>query len=125
MQPIIQKYNIAPTLLLNGSYEYSYSYPAFSFLAYVWMPLLGISSFYAFVFVVILISIIVAYVIYSKYSKFLLPLFVWLVTTYIFVGVANAYLSVAFFVFLAYEFRDKRIIPGVLLGLAISTIIEI
>ncbi|MGC8729870.1 MAG: hypothetical protein ACP5RP_00580 [Candidatus Micrarchaeia archaeon] len=121
MQPIIQKYNIAPTLLLNGSYEYRYSYPALSFLAYIWMPLLGISSFYAFVFVVILISIIAAYTVYSKYGRSLLPLFVWLVATYIFVGVANTYLSIAFFVFLAYEFRNKKIIPGVLLGLAIST----
>ncbi len=125
MQPILQQRNIYPTVQLNGTFEYAYDYPALSFLPYVFLPLLGITNFFAFIIIVIFLSIIAAFLVYYKsgYNKFvLIPIAVWLFATYTLVGTMNQYLSVSVLFLIAYLERKNVVLSGILLGLAASII---
>ncbi|MDE1870770.1 MAG: hypothetical protein KGI06_00835 [Candidatus Micrarchaeota archaeon] len=125
MQPILQQRNIFPTVQLNGTFEYAYDYPAFSFLPYLFMPILGISNFFAFIIILIFLSVLMGYVIYrrSGYNKLaLIPIGVWLMITYTLVGTVNQYLAVSVLFLLAYLERKRAIVSGILIGLSASIV---
>ncbi|MFI5412435.1 MAG: hypothetical protein ACHQX1_00925 [Candidatus Micrarchaeales archaeon] len=125
MKPILQKNNIFPTVQLSGSFEYAYDYPALSFLPYIFMPIFGISSFFVFIFIVLVLSVFAAYIIYkgSGYNRLvLIPLGAWLFVTYTLVGTMNQYLSVSVLFLIAYMERKRFVLSGVLLGLSASVI---
>lgn len=124
MQPILQQYGIWPTVQLNGTYEYAYSYPAFSFLAFLPIPILGITSFFSFIAMLIFIAVAASFAVYrgsGNKNQVLLPVAAWLVATYAFVAVISPYLAIVAFLLIAYAFRHRPIVFGSLLGLAAST----
>jgi len=124
MQPIISQRGIVPSLLVNGTYEYAYDYPALSFLAYVPITALGITNFFSFIFVLVFLSIVAAFAVYqsSGFSKkALLPAAAWLGLSYSLVSVSNTYLAVSVFLLFAYLYRKKSLLAGAFLGLAAST----
>lgn len=125
MAPILSQRNIFPTVQMNGTYEYAYDYPALSFLAWLPIPLLGITSFFSFVWLIILFSVASCFLLYYKSGQakaLLIPIGGWLVLTYTLVGVATQYLAVPVLLLMAYCYRSKPIISGVLIGLASSAI---
>lgn len=129
MQPIIAKYNTTPTILLNGSYEYRYDYPALSFLPVLPLPLIidysQLHSFLSFVAIVVFLSVISAFIIYKKSNynnSVLVPLAVWLLATYLLVATIDHYLAVALFLLIAYLERKNVVLSSIFLGLAASTI---
>ena len=125
MQPILDQRHILPTLQLDGTYEYAYSYPALSFLLFLPIPLLGITSFYSFIAIVVALCVFVSYFLYYKsgFNKTLfLPLGVWLLFSFVLVGATTHYIALAVFVLLAYFERKNALLSGVFLGLAASTI---
>ncbi|MDE1871070.1 MAG: hypothetical protein KGI06_02410 [Candidatus Micrarchaeota archaeon] len=125
MLPILSAHNITPTYLLNGSVETAYDYPAFSFLPVLFMGLFDLRNFIGFVGIVAFITIAVAFIIYRKanYSRMaLLPVAVWLLVTYIFLGTIDQYIAVAFFLLIAYTERRNIMLSGIFMGLAASTI---
>jgi uncharacterized membrane protein len=124
MQPILHQYNIFPTVQLDGTYEYAYSYPAFSFLPFVFIPLLGITSLMSLIAVLIFISVAASFAIYYKsgFNRLSLVLIAgWLFATYSLVGVVATYLSVSLLLLLAYLYRERSHLSGFLGGLAAST----
>ncbi len=124
MAPILNARHISPTVLLNGTYEYAYSYPAFSFMAFAFVPMLGVTSFFSFIIILVLLAVVAAYWSYSE-SGFrrllLLPLGIWLLATYTLVGVTSQYLAVSILFFLAYMKRKRPYLSGALAGLAAAT----
>ncbi|MDE1825906.1 MAG: hypothetical protein KGH61_05345 [Candidatus Micrarchaeota archaeon] len=125
MEPILAQRGIFPTVQLNGTYEFRYDYPALSFLAYLPIPLLGITSFFSFIFLVVLFTIIASYIVYCKSSgekRILIPLAVWIVVSYALIGVATQYLAVSILLLLAYLYRSRPLVSGLALGLSASTI---
>jgi uncharacterized membrane protein len=125
MQPILQQRNIFPTVQLNGTFEYKYDYPAFSFLPYVFMPLFNMSNFFTFILIVTFLTVFVAYFIYYKsgFNKLvLIPIGVWFFITYTLVGTSNQYLAVSVLFLIAYVERRRFLLSGVLLGLSASII---
>ncbi len=125
MQPIMAEYNITPTLLLNGSSEYKYNYPALSFISTIFMPLTGQYSPNSFIIIVTLMTAFAAFFIYykSKYNKIaLIPIAVWIFATYIGIGTIDQYLAVAVFLLVAYTERKNLMLSSIFLGLAASTI---
>ncbi len=124
MQPIIAQLGVTPTVEINGSYEYAYSYPALSFLPFVLLPLLGITSFYSFVFVAVLLAAAASVFIYYKsgYSNaVLLPIAAWSFASYMLIGVVSPLLAVSVLMLLAYLYRSKAAASGIFMGLAAST----
>ncbi|MGI0141423.1 MAG: hypothetical protein ACREBF_02100 [Candidatus Micrarchaeales archaeon] len=125
MLPILNQYHVQPTVLLNGGYELSYDYPALSFLAFIFLPLLGITNLLSFTYLTILFTVIAAFVLYRKSENnknLLIPLAGWFIATYALVGVASQYLAVPIFLLFAYLYKNKPLISGVLLGLGASVI---
>lgn len=129
MQPILAARGISPTVLLNGTYEYSYDYPALSFLAFTPIPLLGIRALFIFVFVLVLISTVSGFLVYynAGFNRNVLPpILLWLSISFALIGEVNGvsihYLAIALFLLLAYVFRRRHLLSGVFLGLAASTI---
>lgn len=125
MLPILSQYHVQPTVLLNGGYELSYDYPALSFMAFFFLPLLGITNFLSFTYLTILFTVIAAFVLYERSERsknLLIPLAGWFVATYALVGVASQYLAVPIFMLFAYLYRSRPLVCGVLLGLGASTI---
>ena len=123
MQEILNQRDIFPTVLLNGSYEYAYDYPALSFLSYVPVTALGITSFYSFVAILIFLSILSSFAVYYKSgfnNNVLVPIAVWLGLAFSLASVSNTFLAVSVFLLFAYLFKEKPIISGILLGLAAS-----
>ena len=121
----MQQHGIYPTVQLNGSFELAYSYPPLSFLPYSFMPLLGLGNFYVFIVIVVIVSVLVAYIVYrmSGYNTLVLvPLAVWLFTTYTLVGTANQYIAVSLLFLVAYLERKRPLLAGALLGLSASII---
>ncbi len=124
MQPVLQQYNIFPTVQLDGTYEYAYSYPAFSFLPFFFIPLLGITSLMSLIALLILFSVAASFAIYYKsgFNRLSLILIAgWLFATYSLVGVIATYMSVSLLLLLAYLYRGKSSLSGLLGGLAAST----
>ncbi|MDE1849296.1 MAG: hypothetical protein KGI00_01055 [Candidatus Micrarchaeota archaeon] len=124
MEYITTKFHIFPTVMLNGTYEYAYDYPALSFLAFLFIPLLNITSFMSYIAIVIFLSLLSAYMVYERSNgnmAMLFPIAVWLVATYGLVGVVAPYLAVGIFVLLAYLERRRVLLAGALLGLGAST----
>ena len=125
MEPILAQRGIFPTVQLNGTYEFAYDYPALSFLAYLPIPLLGITSFFSFIFLVVLFTIIASYIVYyrsAREKRILIPLAIWIVVSYALIGVATQYLAVSILLLLAYIYRDMPLVSGVALGLSASAI---
>jgi uncharacterized membrane protein len=124
MQPITSEVGITPSVQLNGQYEYSYDYPALSFLAYIPLILLGVTSFFSFIGILIFIYLLAGFILYheSGYNRWVLaPIIVWLITGYSLASVVNSYLAIAIFMLIAYIWRRKPGFSGILIGLACST----
>jgi len=122
MQPIYNARHVFPTVLLNGSYEDFYAYPALSFLAYVPFVAMGIgsNSFMPFIALLIFFVISAAAIVYIHLGKnlnLLIPLSVWLITCYSLAGVSNVFI-VSIFVVLAYIFSKRSFLSGIFLGIA-------
>ncbi|MDE1851775.1 MAG: hypothetical protein KGH69_03755 [Candidatus Micrarchaeota archaeon] len=124
MEYITTKLGVFPTVLLNGSYEYTYDYPALSFIVFAFIPLLGITSFMSYIAIVIFLSLLAAYIVYDRSggnNAVLLPMLFWFMASYGLIGVVTPYLAVSMFVLLAYLERRRVLLSGALLGLAAST----
>ena len=125
MQPFIEASHVQPTILLNGSYEFAYDYPSLSFLPYVFLPLLGITSMFSFVYLIILVAAISALIVYmrSGYSMHSLAILgVWLGISYAFIGTINSYLAVSLLLLLSFIFRKRPLLSGAIFGLSAATI---
>jgi uncharacterized membrane protein len=123
MQPILNERVIFPTVLLNGSYEYAYDYPALSFLSYVPVVALGVKSFYSFVGILVFLSVLSSFAVYYKSgfnNNAFIPLAAWLGLAFSLASVSNTFLAVSVFLLFAYMFKEKPIESGILLGLAAS-----
>ncbi len=124
MQPIINARGIMPSLHLNGFFGYAYSYPALSFILYLPIVYLGITSLMSFFWVVAFASIIASFLlyIYSGYkSSALLPIGIWLLFVLQIPGIPNPYVASSLFLLVAYIIRKRTILSGTFLGLAAST----
>ncbi len=124
MQTIYNERHVFPTVLLNGSYEDFYAYPAMSFIAYMPIVALGIGSHSFMPFIAILIFFVMSAsaMVYAHSGRcigLLIPLALWLFGCYTLAGVSNAFL-VTIFVVLAYIYMRKSFASGILLGLAAS-----
>jgi len=124
MQPIYNARHIFPSLLLNGSYEDFYAYPALSFLVYAPFVAMGIgsNSFMPFIALLIFFVISAAAIVYIHLGKnlnLLIPLSVWLIACYSLAGVSNVFI-VSIFVVLAYIFSKHSFLSGIFLGIAAS-----
>ena len=123
MKPILDARGIFPTVLLNGSYEYDYDYPALSFLFYVPVTALGITSFYSFVAILVFLSMVSAFAVYYKSGlnrHVLIPIFAWLILCFSLASVSNTFLAVSIFLLFAYIFKENPALSGALLGLGAS-----
>ncbi len=125
-------YGTVPTPLLNGNYENYYGYPALSFIAFSFVPLLGLrslssssaQSFNIYTALGILLDIITVLVIYRRSGydrKALLACWVWLVVAFGFIS-STTYSLALLLVVIAYMERHRKALSAVLLGLAASTI---
>ena len=123
MEPILTARSISPTVLLNGSYEYAYDYPALSFLSYVPVTALGVTSFYSFVAILVFLSVLSSFAVYYKSgfnNNALVPIAAWLGLAFSLASVSNTFLAVSVFLLFAYMFKEKPTISGILLGLGAS-----
>jgi len=124
MQPIYNARHVFPTVLLNGSYEDFYAYPALSFLAYVPFVAMGIGSYSFMPFIALLIFFVISaavilYIHSGRNLNLLIPLSVWLIACYSLAGVSNVFI-VSIFVVLAYVFAKRSFLSGIFLGIAAS-----
>jgi len=124
MQPIYNARQIFPTVLLNGSYEDFYVYPALSFLAYVPFVAIGIGShsfmFFATLLVFFAISAAAIIYIHSKRNmNLLIPLSIWLFASYSLASLPTEFI-ISIFVVLAYIFSKRSFFSGIFLGIAAS-----
>lgn len=129
MEPILNKYDTFPTVLLNGSYEYKYDYPAMGFLPVLALPLIipysQLHSFQSFIAIVVLLTLFIAFIIYRKsnYSKaLLLPIIIWMLASYIMIQAIDQYLAVGVFLVIAYMERKNVALSAIFLGLGASTL---
>lgn len=125
MLPIITAHNITPTYQLNGTVETAYDYPALSFLPVLFLGLLTLHDFIPFIAVVTFIAAISAFIAFrsTKYNYFaLIPITLWLLLTYFFIGTIDQYISVAIFLLLAYTERKNTILSAIFIGLSASVI---
>ena len=123
MAPILNARGIMPTVLLNGSYEYAYDYPALSFLSYAPVTALGVTSFYSFVAILVFLSILSSFAVYYKSgfnNSALIPIAAWLALAFSLASVSNTFLAVSVFLLFAYIFKEKPVLSGILLGLGAS-----
>jgi len=124
MQPIYNARHVFPTVLLNGSYEDFYAYPALSFLAYVPFVAMGIGSYSFMPFIALLIFFVISaaailYIHSGRNLNLFIPLSVWLIACYSLAGVSNVFI-VSIFVVLAYVFAKRSFLSGIFLGIAAS-----
>jgi len=124
MQPIYNARHVFPTVLLNGSYEDFYAYPALSFIAYMPFVAIGIgsNSFIPFIALLIFFVISAAAIVYihsGRNLNLLIPLSIWLIACYSLAGVSNVFI-VSIFVVLAYIFAKRSFLSGIFLGIAAS-----
>ncbi|MGD0728682.1 MAG: hypothetical protein ABR981_01240, partial [Candidatus Micrarchaeaceae archaeon] len=128
MQPALSMYGHSRTILLNGSYEYKYNYPALSILPVLPLPFLtpfNNLNFLYFEPYVVFLSLLASFIIYRKsnYNKnVLLLIVIWLFASYAAVVTIDQYLSVALLLLIAYLERKNTLLSAILLGLAASTI---
>lgn len=129
MQPILDKYNVPTTILLNGAYEYKYDYPAMSFLPVLPLPLIipyvKLHSFLIFIVILVLITVLVSFLVYrgSNFNRaVLIPLAIWVIASYTMMGSIDQYISVSLFLVIAYMERKNVALSAIFLGLAASTI---
>ncbi|MGC9204962.1 MAG: hypothetical protein ACP5FN_01640 [Candidatus Micrarchaeia archaeon] len=124
MQTIYNARQIFPTVLLNGSYEDFYAYPAMSFIAYIPLVAIGIGSKSLLLFVAVLIffaitSSSIIYIHSGSDMHMLIPIAIWLIGCYALVGVSNA-LLVSIFLVLAFVYKNRGFASGIFLGIAAS-----
>lgn len=125
MQPILTQYNTPPTYLLNGMNQTAYDYPALSFLSVIFLPLFNIRSFLSSIALLVFVCTLAAFIIYrsSNYNKFvLIPVTIWLISTYFIVVATAHYLAISIFLLIAYMQRKNILLSAIFLGLAASTI---
>jgi uncharacterized membrane protein len=125
MKLALSTYNITPTLLLNGTVLAKYIYPAFSMFPLLpvaaYFPIGSLEFFFSFI---IFLTVISACIVYSKSGReaeSLLPLTVWAFLTYAWLGTVIEYFAISVLLMLAYVYKDKKFLPGILIGLAAST----
>jgi len=124
MSPVLKSYNTDPTLLLNGSCECSYDYPALSFLLPGTIGLVIGNYIYAVIFLTLLLAVAVAFLLYrsGKGPFALLPIAVWFSAfLYTVQAPLGQLVAVSLFLLMAYIYRSKPILSSVFLGLAAST----
>jgi len=124
MQTIYTQRDVFPTVLLNGSYEDFYAYPAMSFIPYIPLVAMGIGSYSFMPFIAVLIffvisSSVIIFLHSGKNIGSLIPIGIWLFACYSLAGVSNVFL-LSIFLLLAYVFNKKSFISGLLLGLGAS-----
>jgi len=124
MQPIYNARHVFPTVLLNGSYEDFYAYPALSFLAYVPFVAIGMGSHSFMFFAVLLVffAISAAAIIYIHSGRNLnlfIPLSIWLFVSYSLASYPTEFI-ISIFVVLAYIFSKRSFFSGIFLGIAAS-----
>jgi len=124
MQPIYNARHVFPTVLLNGSYEDFYAYPALSFLVYVPFVAMGIGGYSFMPFIALLIFFVISaativYIHSGRNLNLLIPLSVWLIACYSLAGVSNVFI-VSIFIVLAYVFAKRSFVSGIFLGIAAS-----
>jgi len=124
MQPIYNARHVFPTVLLNGSYEDFYAYPALSFLAYIPFVAMGIGSYSLMPFIALLIFFVISaaaiiYIHSGRNLNLFIPLSIWLIACYSLAGVSNVFI-VSIFVVLAYIFAKRSFLSGIFLGIAAS-----
>lgn len=118
-------YSVRPTVWLNGSIEDAYLYPAFSFIPLAVLPLIfgsgSISPAYGAVIFLIVASALIVYHTSNKNRNILAPIGVWLLIAFSLISFITAYLAISIFMLLAYVYRSKPVVSGILVGLAAST----
>jgi uncharacterized membrane protein len=125
MQPIMKEYNITPSLLLNGSAEYKYDYPALSFLPVAFLPAIGSYNPLDFIAIMILLTVAISFYLYRKsgYNNLvLIPIVIWVFATYLGVAAIDQYLAVPLLLVLAYAERKNIVLSSILLGMSASII---
>jgi uncharacterized membrane protein len=124
MIPILKAHGINPTLILNGTCECSYDYPAMSFLIPAAAGLAGGNFIISVVFVTIALIVIISFLIYKKLgtAHSLLPIAVWFVFFfYTAQAPIDQLFAVSLFLLVAYLYRTKPLLSGLFSGLAAST----
>ena len=124
MQPIYNARHVFPTVLLNGSYEDFYAYPALSFLAYIPFVAIGMGShsFMFFAALLVFFAISAAAIIYihsGRNLNLLIPLSLWLFVSYSLASYPTEFI-ISIFVVLAYIFSKHSFLSGIFLGIAAS-----
>ena len=121
----LSSYATPPTYHINGTCACSYIYPALSFIAFLPIALSNVKTPGIFILISVFLEICVGFLLYSRISKGLfisvLALFAWFTLTLY--GATNAVLpilSVSILALLAFLYRDKAYVAGLLLGLAAS-----
>ncbi len=125
MASVLSTNHLIPTYELNNTCECSFDYPALGFLLLA--PLSLFKNFLStYVLVGIIVSALVGFLLYKK-SKFgnyaLLPITVWFAAVFYFIAPAatlTSIIAVSLFLLIAYIYRSKIILSGVLIGLAVS-----
>jgi uncharacterized membrane protein len=124
MKPVLENRSTIPSpFMLNGTYDYTYYYPALSFLAYIPITAIGVTDLLSFIVVLTFLAIVSAFEVYYKsgFNKLtLIPLAAWLGSSFFLSFSTNAYLSVSTLLLFAYFYRNKIAISGILIGLAAS-----
>lgn len=124
MSYILNQYGTPPTILLNGTYVHTYDYPAFSFLQFIFIPLLGIKSLFSFIALMVLFTVSYSFIVYYRSGRskpVLLLLAAWILLSYAFVVGVVLYLAIPIVLLFAYLYRGRPLVSGVLMGIAAST----
>jgi uncharacterized membrane protein len=124
MKPVLDSRSTIPIpFMLNGTYDYTYYYPALSFLAYIPITAIGVTNLLSFIVVLTFLSVVSAFEVYYKsgFNKLVLfPLAAWLGSSFFLSFSTNAYLAVSALLLFAYTYRNKIAVSGILTGLAAS-----
>ena len=130
--PYVQNYGsylashaIPPTYYINGTCECSYIYPALSFLAFLPIAFANVKTPEILISISVFLEICVGFLVYSRMSKrsfiSVLALFLWF--TIALYGATNGVLeilAIPLLALLAFLYRDRAYVSGLLLGIAAS-----
>ena len=115
MNYILNQYNVPKTLLLNGTYVHAYDYPAFGFLQFILVPLLGIRTFFAFIPIMIFLTLLSSFIIYYKSGRnalVLIPFVPFMIISNAYVAAVVLYVAVPVLLLLAYLYRKQPLLSG-------------
>ncbi len=128
MAPIMSYLDMQPTIMLNGSYEYSYDYPPLSFVSALPISALAprdqTTFWFEFVMYGTAVCVFSAFLLYYRSGfngMLLVPIALWL----FFIGETayhvSQYIAVSVLLLLAYMMRDRPLRSGALMGAAACT----